>query len=84
MISSAKIAMCLLVPNMLNPNNLKDMEYFILEEYGNALSPTYKEIVLDLENQKDNTWMENMSSSRQKMFTQGGKWHKAIDMVILK
>lgn len=52
-----------------------------MEEYKNILSPTYEEIVLDLENQID-----NFDGGYEKLITdistQGEKWHITIDMVI--
>lgn len=54
-----------------------------MEEYENILSPTYEEIVLDLENQIDNLdgGYEKLTTE---MSTHGEERHKAIDMVSLK
>lgn len=51
-----------------------------MEEYKNILSPTYEEIVLDLENQIDN-FDGGYEKLITDMSTQGKEWHKTIDMV---
>lgn len=95
MISSAKIAKYLLVPLLgSKQHNGHDILEFVdvykkqkinidknMEEYENILSPTYEEIVLDLENQIDNLdgGYEKLTTE---MSTHVEERHKAIDMGI--
>lgn len=53
-----------------------------MEEYENILSPSYEEIVWNLENQID-----NLDGGYEKlitdMSTQGEEWHKTIDTMVI-
>lgn len=53
-----------------------------MEEYENILSPSYEEIVWNLENQID-----NLDGGYEKlitdMSTQGEEWHKTIDIMVI-